>query len=229
MITAILRNLPSRCQLCHQRLNDVLGPWCEVCRNSFPDSARCKQCGLKLVTDLSQCGECLNRPPDWDQLYCAADYDFPIDDLLHKFKYRGQFWLANPLSTLLADKVASPAPLLLPVPMHWLRRCRRGYNQSAVLTHYLAIKLDTNWRHDVLKRVRATPAQRGLKRSQRLSNLSSAFAVNTNIALPSHVALVDDVVTTGSTVNTLSRLLKQYGVKRVDVYCLCRTAKNRDL
>ncbi|RXJ73078.1 amidophosphoribosyltransferase [Veronia nyctiphanis] len=178
--------------------------------------------------DTDICGACLNDKPEWDKLFCAADYDFPMNTLLHDFKYRGKFWLAEPLTSLLSEKITQPADLLLPVPMHWQRRFFRGYNQSALLTRSLAKMLKTKWCPDVIKRIKATPAQRGLKRSQRLSNLASAFEVRNDV-LPPHIAIVDDVVTTGSTVSILCQLLRQQGAQRIDVYCLCRTAKYRDI
>ncbi|NGN99154.1 ComF family protein [Grimontia sp. S25] len=170
---------------------------------------------------MESCGRCLKKPPPWDSLVCVGAYSFPYDKLLHRFKYQGHYWLAPALAKLLATEIESPAPLLLPVPMHWKRRLWRGFNHSSVLAAELARQLKVQSEPNVLKRIRATRQQQGLDRQSRLSNLKQAFSIEGK--LPPHIALVDDVVTTGATVAQLCRLLRQHGVERIDVYCLCRT------
>lgn len=107
--------------------------------------------------------------------------------------------------------------------MHWQRRITRGFNHSAVLAHALAKQCDVECWPQALERVRATRQQQGLNRQARLSNLSQAFAVTT--PLPARVALVDDVVTTGATINKLCALLRAQGVEHIEVYALLRSSK----
>ncbi len=221
MLNIILRALPLRCQLCQHPLGQSRHPWCETCHASLPRHPRCLQCGLPTPYVIESCGHCLKKPPLWDGLICVGTYTFPYDKLLHRFKYQGHYWLAPALATLLATEIEEPAPLLLPVPMHWRRRISRGFNHSGVLARELAKVLETQYAPNVLKRTRATRQQQGLNRQSRLSNLKSAFSVNGK--LPPHVALVDDVVTTGATIAQICSLLRRHGVERIDVYCLCRT------
>nr|WP_240504799.1 phosphoribosyltransferase family protein [Vibrio gigantis] len=126
---------------------------------------------------------------------------------------------------MLASRIEEPASLVTSVPLHWRRYFHRGFNQSQLLAHYTAHELLVD--HAVLfKRIRSTVTQQGLNKSARKSNLKGAFAIrNTNfssIDYP-HVAVIDDVVTTGSTVYQLCQLLLEVGVKRIDIYCICRT------
>ncbi|WP_241819067.1 ComF family protein [Enterovibrio norvegicus] len=221
MFRTILRALPLRCQLCHHTLENRRYPWCESCHESFPRVPRCLHCGLPAPYVTESCGRCLNNPPAWDRLICVGGYTFPYDKLLHRFKYQGQYWLAPALATLLAQEIDDPAAVILPVPMHWRRRIARGFNHSTVLANELAKQLGVQCESKVLKRNRATRQQQGLSRQFRLSNLREAFTMTGS--LPERVALVDDVVTTGTTIAEICRLLRTRGVKHIDIYCLCRT------
>lgn len=128
------------------------------------------------------------------------------------------------LAELLAVQIPRPAPLLLPVPLHWYRRLRRGHNQSSLLAHALSRGWGSQVRVDehTVKRRQATLPQQGLSRNQRLRNLRHAFSVTRPITA-THVAVIDDVVTTGTTVREICQLLLEFGVESIDIYCLCRT------
>ncbi|WP_336245245.1 ComF family protein [Enterovibrio paralichthyis] len=226
MFSAILRALPLRCQLCHHRLDQHQYPWCKSCHANLPRPPRCLHCGLPTPYEMESCGRCLTSPPLWNRLSCVSSYTFPYDKLLHRFKYQGHYWLAPSLAKLLATEIDQPAPVLLPVPMHWQRHWRRGFNHSNVLARHLARQLQVQYEPNVLKRDRATRQQQGLNRQSRLSNLNNAFSIKG--VMPEHVALVDDIVTTGTTLNQLCRLLRGHGVKHIDVYCVCRTPPPAD-
>ncbi|MDW6002647.1 phosphoribosyltransferase family protein [Vibrio mangrovi] len=169
-----------------------------------------------------QCGRCLKSPPLWNHLYCLGDYAYPLTQMIHQIKYGRQFWHIDSLAALLAKSIPSPAPLLLPVPMHWQRYLHRGFNQSTLLTHSLSRHLGVACQTRLLQRIRSTPPQEGLHKTERENNLMQAFTLR---SLPPvrHVAIVDDVVTTGSTVSQLCQLLLEVGVEYIDIYCLCRT------
>jgi ComF family protein len=143
---------------------------------------------------------------------------------------------------LLAQQIEAPAPILLPVPLHWWRYLSRGYNQSDILAHSLRAQLNNHPRvaSNLFKRHRSTPKQQGLDKRQRQKNLSGAFKLNkpfyfkyftkqsqkqpSNLSVRlTHVAIIDDVVTTGTTVQQLCKLLLDIGVERIDIYCICRT------
>lgn len=115
-----------------------------------------------------------------------------------------------------------PPDLIVPVPLHWRRRFIRGFNQSQWLANYLGRQLNISVDNKLLTRIRNTPPQQQLRRKQRQKNLKGAFQVKRPIE-GQYIALIDDVVTTGSTVSELARLLKKSGASRVDIWCLART------
>ncbi|OED64963.1 amidophosphoribosyltransferase [Vibrio splendidus ZS-139] len=174
---------------------------------------------------VEQCGQCLSQPPPWHRLYCVGDYTFPTARYIQQMKYADKFWFARDLSKLLASRIQHPATLITSVPLHWTRYIHRGFNQSQLLAHYTAQEL--NIKNAVLfRRSHSTPSQQGLTKSARQSNLKDAFTLrNTNFSAIDypHIAIIDDVVTTGSTVYQLCQLLLEVGVKRIDIYCICRT------
>lgn len=201
--------------------------WCYSCYQSLFCDYLCPRCGLQLTTEEALCGQCLMHPPYWQRLYCLGDYQFPLDQYIHKLKYQQQPHFATDLATLLAKRIDDPAPVMIPVPLFWRRQWQRGYNQSELIAQALSHVLG-NRTMNALKRTRHTHVQRGLTRKERQKNLSGAIALSRSCqALPHHVALVDDVVTTGSTLNAICPLLLELGVKKIDIYCICRTGDPR--
>ncbi|MGF1685240.1 ComF family protein [Photobacterium japonica] len=193
--------------------------WCTHCLAHIPHRPYCHRCGQTQLTDTRHCGHCLHSPPPWQRVYRLGEFRFPLRQWVHQFKFQRQFWLADPLAALLVPHIDNPAPVLLPVPLHPIRRLTRGFNQSTLLAAAIARRTDSQcWSH-VLRRARHTPSQHTLSKAQRQHNLREAFHLR-DCALPDHVALVDDVITTGSTVSALAQLLQQHGVKQIDVYCL---------
>ncbi|WP_459680092.1 ComF family protein [Vibrio comitans] len=184
---------------------------------------------------VDRCGGCVTFPPPWDKLYCIGEYNEPLSRYVQGLKYRRQIWHTRELASLLAERIESPASLLLPVPLHWRRQCTRGFNQSDYLANALSQSLkersgvESPVLPKAIKRVKVTKTQMGLNRRQRLVNLKHAFSLSpdylASIQNYSHIAVVDDVVTTGSTVAEVCMLLRKQGVKRIDVYCICRASK----
>lgn len=215
--------LPSHCELC---LLPIQAPaqsasFCHACLAYFAPIERCQRCGLPCVGEPEQCGQCLTHPPLWQRLYCVGDYQAPLASYVQRLKYQRQFWQADKLAKLLSPQVTQPAELITYVPLHWQRCARRGFNQSERLAHALSKQLAIP-SASLFARTCATRPQQGLTRAQRLDNLSDAFAL-TSLPNVNRVAIVDDVVTTGTTVQHLCKLLLDAGVKNVDIYCICRT------
>lgn len=212
------------CSLCHLSMpsSHTGHLWCAACESGFRPQPRCHCCGLRTIQPVEWCGECLASPPPWHHLYCLGDYDFPLSQAIAQLKYQRRFWLARPLATLLTQRIPDPAPVLVPVPLHWRRYCQRGFNQSELIARSLARQLGAQCHPRIFRRDRHTASQEGLERRKRLTNLRQAF---TMVQPPDceHVAIVDDVVTTGSTVLQLCHLLLEAGVKRIDIYTVCRT------
>ncbi|AHE47739.1 competence protein F [Aeromonas hydrophila 4AK4] len=155
-----------------------------------------------------------------------GDYQLPYSLLIPRLKYSGQILLAPLLARLLADHLEGddPPEAIIPVPLHWWRQWWRGFNQAEeiglALGAITGIPCDTR----LLRRSRATPQQTRLSAGQRRRNLRGAFQIAPHSYR--HVALLDDVVTTGATAAQLSRLLHKSGVEKVEVWALCRTQRH---
>ncbi|MGF1713539.1 ComF family protein [Photobacterium chitinilyticum] len=211
-----------QCQLCHLPLYPQEQVWCRHCTDHFPQPPYCSRCGMTTVKPSGECGNCLSKPPPWQQFYRLGEYDFPLRQLVHQLKFSGKFWLAEPLGRLLARQIVHPAPAVIPVPLHPLRRFSRSFNQSTLLARAIARETESRCLPNALRRTRHTQTQRHLSKRDRKKNLNQAFILKAK-RLPEHVAIVDDVVTTGSTVAELTHLLLRSGVKQVDIYCICFT------
>lgn len=223
-------SLHGRCAICRLPLRTPVGI-CTPCRRALPPPPPCcPRCGLPSADATRPCGRCLQRPPPWQRLIFTGDYQPPLATLIQRFKYRGEWPLAFPLARLMLlsylqarRHIPSMRPdLLLAVPLHRRRHWRRGYNQSAELARPLAHWLQADYRPHWLRRVRSTPPQQGLSAAERRRNLRGAFTCHPALT-GRRVLLVDDVVTTGSTLSEISQRLIAQGVMSVEVICLCRT------
>jgi ComF family protein len=149
--------------------------------------------------------------------------------MIGRFKYSGQRAYGRPLAMSLAKTIAertAPMPeALIPVPMHPRKQRRRGFNQAEEVTHWLSRQLHIPMARHLLQRTRQAEAQSTLHRRQRLRNLKGAFTASGRV--PAHVALVDDVMTTGATAQELARLLKKNGAQQVEIWVLARTPLDR--
>lgn len=195
---------------------------------------RCCLCGFEGATlDLDLCSFCFAELP-WDspsgEMLTALRYESPADDLIRQLKYQAVIPNARVLGVLLAeaakDRHVDLPKLLLPVPLHGARLRERGFNQALAIARYAGRMLEIPLLTDALRRVRDTPSQTALDVHQRRRNVSEAFAIHPR-ALPRlvaarHVAVVDDVITTGSTVGELRALLLAAGVQRVDAWAVAR-------
>lgn len=158
------------------------------------------------------------------QTRAAFLYGFPLDRLVPRFKFHNDLSAGRLLAELMAQALAgSPLPqALVPVPLHASRLRQRGYDQALELARALAKYMQVPLRADVLLRVRATAPQSELDAAARRRNLRRAFSVLQGTALPAHVALVDDVMTTGTTLRAAAQTLARAGVERVDAWVCAR-------
>lgn len=172
------------------------------------------------------CGACIQKPPPFTRAVCALQYEFPANRLVQAFKYRRQLVAGRVLSHLLCEYVSLqeyPLPdMLIPVPLHNLRMLKRGFNQAYEMASYAGRVLNIPIRSDALRRRRNTRAQSGLSRIQRRKNLKGAFYWHGRSKPGRHVALIDDVMTTGTTLTECATVLRKAGAKRVDVWVAAR-------
>ena len=181
------------------------------------------------MSGVTRCGACLRKPPSFDRAVCPFLYAYPLTHLVRGLKFSGHVAHGRVLGELLASEIllrraGSLPDLLIPVPLAQPRYRQRGYNQALELALCLQRRFGLAVRADLIERTRDTPEQAGLDRKARRRNLKGAFQMRAQ--LPAHrVAIVDDVVTTGSTANEVARVLKRAGAQHVEVWAVARAAK----
>jgi ComF family protein len=221
-LQALLRIvLPPRCLVCAEAGVDGLD-LCAACRAGLPwNRDGCRRCAMPLPAGRD-CPRCLRQPPPWQRAQAAFRYGFPLDRLLPRFKFQGDLAAGALLATLMQwtlDPAQRPQALV-PVPLHRSRLRERGYDQALELARALSRESGLPLLADRLQRVRRTGAQTELGASARRRNVLGAFALRPGAALPSHLALVDDVLTTGATAGECTQVLLAAGVERVDVWAV---------
>ncbi|HEY0722141.1 MAG TPA: ComF family protein [Gammaproteobacteria bacterium] len=215
---------PPRCTLCGA-LGEGHYDLCRPCLNELPRNlSPCRQCGLPLEGSGAQlCGRCLKRVPPFDHAVIPLLYQSPLDRLILALKFHQGLAHARLLGQLLADAVEaseSRPQLIIPVPLHPKRLRERGYNQALEIARPAAKRLNIPISLDHVQRTRHTETQTRLKYRERHKNMRGVFEVAR--AVPRDVAIVDDVVTSGSTVTALAKVLKQAGAERVDIWAVAR-------
>lgn len=221
----------SDCYLCHSPIKTASTQAHLICDACHQDLAHlvncCRVCSLPISSGLnSTCGQCLTHSPLFSQTVAAYHYEQPISDFIAQFKFTGK---REPLDFMCRDlairiKRAYQTQLLpkliIPVPLHDRKLRQRGFNQAYLIAQRLSQHLDIKIDNQIATRIRNTLSQVDLDASQRIKNLRDAFKVQ---AIPElHVAIVDDVVTTGTTANELAGNLIRAGAKCVDIWCLAR-------
>ena len=214
------------CRLCAAP-SDRDGGICRACladlpHNSFP----CPCCGAVLVQSTTiPCGACQQQPPHFDHAHIPYRYAPPLIPFITGLKFQGRLanarWLGDLfLATL--NPEAFPLPeCLIPVPLHPTRLQERGFNQAMELARPMGQRLRLPVEPHVVERHRHTPPQSELSGASRRHNLRGAFKLAAPIAYQ-HVALIDDVVTTGSTLNELAMILRDGGVKTIQIWAIAR-------
>jgi len=223
--------MPSSCALCGTTGADAM---CAGCRTQYFSRSplRCAQCALPLSErgDIL-CGACLKRPPAFDRTVVAADYAPPVDQLVLALKFGSRLALAPLFAHLLRDAMLH-APedklpsLLTAVPLGAHRLRERGFNQALEIAKPLSRALGIELAPQLIVRARDTEAQSLLHPDQRHRNIRHAFVVPDNaidLVRGRHVGVVDDVITTGETLNELAATLKRFGAARVTNFVFART------
>jgi len=223
--------LPRICVCCGFNSYCLHMDLCLHCKKNLPWlKERCYRCGLSL--DLQHeaiiCVKCRDQPPEFNCLYAMFGYAPPLTKLINQLKFSKKLNIGSLLGFLLSEVIVqhwyrqkSLPEVIIPVPLHAKRLRQRGYNQAleicAPVSKALQIPIDTQ----LCKRIKYTGQQTRLNKTQRIHNLDKAFLVNSSVSYK-HIAIVDDVVTTASTVRELSIALRLAGVEIIDVWCVCR-------
>lgn len=222
--------LPSRCILC-------AGPGlhgldlCSACLADLPRlGACCSVCALPLAgiqSERETCGRCLRDPPAYDRVISSFLYASPVDVLIQELKFNARLQNATVLGQLMLNSVLGSGTalpqLIIPMPLHGGRMRERGFNQALELARPIAHALNLPLAPRACERIRATPSQSGLDAVHRRRNIRGAFIVR-DLPDVQNVVIVDDVMTTGSTMNELALMLKRAGVKQVQAWVCARAS-----
>jgi ComF family protein len=232
---------PPRCPICQRFFQDgaatIENGGISFCRSCLLDFHRitspvCPVCGTPFYSQAQgdhPCEGCLRKPPFYDALGAPYLYEGTLMEAIHQFKYGGKGFLADSLGLLLArfavEWVRESEDLLtMPVPLHPKRLRERGFNQSLLLARHVARHLGTRLDFLSLRRLRYTSPQIGLRSEERRSNVRGAFGLEDPVVVKGKtVLLVDDVATTGNTLNECARVVKRAGCKKVLCLVLART------
>ena len=223
--TEVMRNLgqllAQDCLLCAS--SDAKNILCSACADDLPllPQPACLRCALPLPNG-EICGHCLSKPPHHDAAFAAFSYEFPLDKLVQAFKYGHRLALGNYFGQQLALLTNAPAAdLIIPLPLHQERLRQRGFNQALEL----ARPVSKAWKLPIdaisCRRTRNTPAQADLPWSERVKNIRGAFQCSTDLS-GKRIILVDDVMTTGASLNECARILKLHGAAEITLLVVAR-------
>ena len=239
LITSLLNEIfPQYCCLCGLRSHLSL-PLCSNCQADLPVNTHCCElCALPIQTptwgNLSRCGYCQQKPPEFNRVLAPWLYDRRLALLVHQWKFKGERRLTPLLAKLWLSQLRSSVDhidLIVPVPLHWSKFWRRGYNQSQLLAIELKKQCRelTNTPIDIrlVQRHRATLAQSGLGALARKANLLAAFTARRRCD-NLRIAVVDDVLTTGATGTAMAITLRDAGASHIEIWCIARTPEPMD-
>ncbi|MFN3966235.1 MAG: ComF family protein [Endomicrobiia bacterium] len=215
----ILSDEPSKylCLPCYQKIK-------------FIESSVCQKCGVPVNSNQRYCDRCSKEGQKiyYDFLRGIVYFEEPIKKCIHMLKYQGKEYLGKFLSEFFIQYIQKNnyllnVDLLVPVPIHWTRKLKRGFNQSELLSRPIAEKFNIKYEHKNLFRKKRTKPQVKLNREERLSNINEAFAIrNSNYFTGKSILIIDDVSTTGETINQCAKVLRMAGAKNIFGLTLAR-------
>lgn len=238
-------------QLLHALLDVILPPLCHICHSFIPNAGKlhicpacrdglplvaaplCPICGISFIGAGGDhlCGACLTHPPHFDSARAHFLYEGAIRELIHSFKYNYHTQLRNPLAHLALEGMRGfltdcEPHLIVPVPLHCSRLRQRGFNQAVLLGRVISSQLSLPMLPEALARTRQTEPQIKLSSTERRLNVKGAFKVNrADHIAGKRILLLDDVMTTGSTMNECAKELKKAGAEVVIAATVARTAR----
>ena len=196
------------CAACHEHLPYLHKPCCRVCALPIPDG--------------ELCGACLSDPPAFDSTHAAFSYSFPVDVLIQALKYQGNLVLAPVLAAELLPKADTKLDYLIPVPLSSARLRERGFNQALEIARIISNKSGMSLLANACGRILDTPPQAGLPWKERTKNIRGAFMCSAKLR-GKKVALLDDVMTTGATLNELAKVVRKQGAIEINAWVVART------
>lgn len=221
--------MPGQCLLCHQWQWHAI---CQPCEQVFAArQTRCQRCALPLSSEQAHCLICEDYPPEFDRAVTAVDYTSPWRALISDLKFKQNTALSKPLAALLAQQIQAqthqPRPhWIIPAPLSNDRLRERGFNQSWLLAQALSKQLGIPTLPHALRRIKETPRMMTLQADERRHHIRNAFEIapeHRRALAGRHVAVVDDVLTSGATLNEIALTLRPVGVRSISVWVVART------
>lgn len=235
LLASLIKHIPSPCALCHSNSNNGI---CDDCYNRYLTSQlpRCSTCGNTLpFHDIDNtnllCGDCVKKPPSFDETIIATDYEPPLDQLVHLLKFHANLAMAPVMGKLIVRAFQKKAVVSLPdyliaVPLGKRRLIERGFNQSLEIARTLSRSMKVDLVFDMIERNRETEKQSTMSLKERKKNIHKAFSVideNRHLIEGSHIGIIDDVMTTGDTLEEIALELKKAGARRITNFVFART------
>lgn len=225
--TKFKRLLPAQpCVLCGSMSHG--GLWCEACDAMMPylNTPHCPICALPTPTG-EICGHCLEQRPSFTHTIAVFGYHFPLDKLICAMKYEEQLALAQIFAEKLLQRIDVLPDYVIPMPLHPEKLRRRGFNQALLIAAKLACALDLPLLTRACHRLRDTPSQTSLPWRERSKNMRGAFGCDMDLS-GKRIALVDDVLTTGASMNALARAAQKRGASETFAWVVARTVKSEE-
>lgn len=220
---------PSVCPACSKSTDSLShAPFCKQCWHSIGQytGPSCRVCGVHLVSaHADRCQHCLEEPPLFVTAHSFTHYEGTVASAIHHFKFLGNRRLSKPLSAFLLFYDTENVDVVVPVPLSPNGLKSRGFNQALLLSRHLCKEKNIPLLMDVLRKIVETPAQVGLSAKERTANVKKAFACMGRRVTGLNVLLIDDVMTTGATVNACAKQLLLAGAKSVSVLTLARAGR----
>ena len=222
---------PTQCLRCASMGSYQPRNICAPCYRDIPKIQNCcSRCGTPTHINMPTCGRCLAKSGYLDKSLIPCSYVPPLDTWLRSLKDTRNFLPLPVLTQLILDRISAEGnlsfDLIIPLPIHWTRRCVRGYNQCELIANALKETLNAPVSNGILLRSRRVRSQRGLSRSQRLGNQRASFCISSKgieYLKGKHILLVEDIVTTGATANEAAKTLKSAGANTVLLAAVART------
>ncbi|OKP03630.1 DNA utilization protein GntX [Xenorhabdus eapokensis] len=219
------------CWLCQQNLYFAHHGICYTCHSHLRRLQHvCPRCALPSESGNLPCGQCVRHPPVWQHLIAITDYTPPLSQLIQRYKYYNTPQLAPVLARLFLlhwlqgyrEGRWHKPDRIFGIPLHSRKRWQRGFDHIELITRSLSHWLQCPYQPNFLHRSRATLTQRSLSAAQRRTNLKQAFQLQGDFT-DQHVAIFDDVITTGTTLHEASQLMIRAGARSVQAWAICRT------
>jgi ComF family protein len=230
------RLFPQACLLCLASDDHGLGKDLGICQHCLKDlphhGPACPQCGL-LSIQGQLCGACIASPPDFDATIAAFTYQYPISQVLQQYKYNQQLFLAETFAELILQKIQPQKiepqkiqprniDLIIPMPLHPSRLQERGFNQSLEIARIIGKRCNIPINSQAVSRIKYSPPQASLPLKERVKNMKGAFSCHADLS-GLRIALIDDVMTTGASLNALAKACKAKGAAHVECWLIART------